>query len=264
MSKTVSVTIDGRKLDVPYDARVLDVCARLGIRIPTMCDNENLKPYGVCRVCMVEMFDGRRSKLVPACVYTFRSSVEIQTDSEKVRNARRWVLEFMLAHSPDEKVVQELAATYGVEQPHPRLTGNHVAPTQKTNNGFDRYFDDAACILCGLCVRVCEEVVGASAIAFEGRGAERRVATPYNEENEACVACGACEFVCPTKCIGFLDNGGTRELVRWKKKTNMVACGNCGNYFMPEALAKAYQKTQGIPEQVYKLCTNCRKSVFAS
>ncbi|MCZ7582889.1 MAG: 2Fe-2S iron-sulfur cluster-binding protein [Deltaproteobacteria bacterium] len=100
---TVSVSIDGRQLDVPYDARVLDIAREQGITIPTMCEHEHLKPYGVCRVCLVEMRQGRRKKLVPACVYTFREPVEIFTDSEWVRETRKWILAFMLARSPREK-----------------------------------------------------------------------------------------------------------------------------------------------------------------
>ncbi|MCL4234909.1 MAG: (2Fe-2S)-binding protein [Deltaproteobacteria bacterium] len=265
MSQMIPIAIDGLKVEVPYDTSLLAAAAKLGIRIPTMCHNENVKAYGVCRVCMVEVDEGRKKRLVPSCVYTVRSPISVSTKNDKVRNARRWILEFMLARSPNESAVRDLAAEYGLDAPHPRLMPEADANVVRFERAPDRsrYFDESACILCGLCVRVCDEIVGANAIAFEGRGVERRVTTPFNEENEACIACGACEAACPTKCIGFIDTGGVRELVRWKKKTNMIACEICGNWFMPESLARVYRESMNIPESVYKQCTDCRKSVFA-
>jgi len=257
MDKMIPVTIDGRKIEVPYDTIVLDAAKQLGIYIPTMCHNENVKAYGVCRVCLVEMRQGKRKKLVPACLFPLRTETEIITDSEWVRGTRKWILNLMLSRSPREEAVIEMARRYGVEQAHPRLSG---VWKEETGN---RFADESSCILCGLCVRTCEEVVGVSAIAFEGRGFQRRVVSPFNEENEVCIACGACEYVCPTKCIGFVDRGGERELSRWHKKVKMIACENCGDYFLPESLARVYKEAMNIPEDVYRLCPNCRKSVFA-
>ncbi|MCZ7582888.1 MAG: 4Fe-4S binding protein [Deltaproteobacteria bacterium] len=150
-----------------------------------------------------------------------------------------------------------MAAAHGVDAPHDRLKGT------VEDNPENRFLDESACILCGLCVRTCEEIVGASAIAFEGRGIARRAVSPFRADNEACIACGACEFVCPTRCIGFHDRGGERELERWRKRTKMIACRECGDYFLPESLAAAYKKRMNIPEEIYTLCPNCRKSVFA-
>ncbi len=254
MSK-VPVTIDGKTIEVPYDTTVLDAAKKLGIHIPTLCHNENVKPYGVCRICLVEMHQGKREKLVPACVFPLRKETEILTNSEKVQRVRRWIIQLMLARSPEEQVILDLAEKYGVE------THARFAPHWKEESG-ERYRDESSCILCGQCVRVCEEIVGASAIAFEGRGSKRRVVSPFNAENDMCVACGACAFVCPTNCIGFVDHGATRELKRWRKKTKMIACKTCGDYFLPESLAKVYAEKMNISEDVYSVCPDCRASVF--
>ncbi len=256
MSNLVPVTIDGKKIEVPYDTTVLDAAKKLGIFIPTLCHNENVKPYGVCRICLVEMRQGKRSKLVPSCVFPLRKETEIQTNSAKVQRVRKWILQLMLARSPNEKVICDLAAKYGVEKTHPRFS-----PHWKEETG-DRYIDESSCILCGQCVRVCEEIVGVGAIAFEGRGAHRRVTTPFDVQSNVCIACGACEYVCPTKCIGFVDHGATRELKRWHMNTKMIACSKCGDYFLPEPLAKLYEEKMNLPAEIYQICPNCRDSVF--
>ncbi|MBU2548503.1 MAG: 4Fe-4S binding protein, partial [Proteobacteria bacterium] len=107
--------------------------------------------------------------------------VEILTDSPAVLNVRKWVLEMLLAECPASKQIRALAAEYGV-----------------TSTRFKVENPDEQCLLCGLCVRVCEEVVGVSALAFGSRGTSKQIATPYMVPNTACVACGSCVSVCPT------------------------------------------------------------------
>jgi len=179
------LVIDGHEIEADPSRTVLEVAEELGIEIPTLCYYKGLTPYGACRICVVETIWKGRSRLHPACTYPAWEG-EVRTDSELVRKARRFVVELMLAEAPEAEEVRELADKLGIE------TTPFVTPDDKKDN---------KCIMCGLCVRICREPVGAGALAFEGRGGERRIANPYGEKSEVCIACGACEFICPTDAI---------------------------------------------------------------
>jgi heterodisulfide reductase subunit A len=191
----VSLTIDGKKVEVERGTPILKAARSLGIEIPTLCYWEFVEPYGACRLCVVEVIKGKRRRLVTACNYPAEDGLEVLTDTDKVRRDRRMVLELLLARTPNVPLIRELAREYGVEEPR------FAAPRPEEK-----------CILCGLCVRVCEELVGASAIGFAGRGVEREVTTPFEVESEACIACGACAYVCPTGAVTMEDTKG-REVI---------------------------------------------------
>jgi heterodisulfide reductase subunit A len=188
------LVIDGHEVEPDPSRTVLEVARELSIEIPTLCHYEGLPPYGACRVCVVETLWKGKSRLQPACTYPAWEG-EVRTNSEKVKKARRFVLELMLAEAPEAKEVRELAEKLGVDSTPFRT------PEDKSDN---------KCIMCGLCVRVCRDLVGAGALAFEGRGVSRVVANPYGEKSQVCIACGACEFVCPTDAI---DLGEITDLV---------------------------------------------------
>jgi len=177
----IRFTIDGQPVEAEEGWTVLDTARQYGIRIPTLCYHEAVQPSGACRLCVVEAKQGNWSKVVISCMYPPWEGVEIETKSERVLNVRRWILEMLLAECPASKEVQELAAEYGV---------------QKTR--FKVENPEEQCLLCGLCVRVCQEVVGVRAISFGSRGVHKHVATPYMVPNQACIACGSCVTVCPT------------------------------------------------------------------
>ncbi|MGD9375262.1 MAG: 2Fe-2S iron-sulfur cluster-binding protein [Anaerolineae bacterium] len=187
MSDLIKITIDGRDTLVPPDTTVLQAATDLGIEIPTLCHHPALEPYGACRLCTVEVTRNGRSRLVTSCNYPIREEIEVQTASEKVVRGRKKIVELLWARCPDAEVFQTLAAAYGIQEPRfePR--------------------EGELCYLCGLCVRICDEMVGAKAISFVGRGVDREVGTPFFKVSEACIACGACEFVCPTGAIKVTD-----------------------------------------------------------
>jgi len=177
----ITVTIDGRETQVEKETTVLNAAKALGIEIPSLCYHPLLEPYAVCRICVVEVIRGKRSRLVTACNYPLREPVQVVTNSERVRNLRRLNLELLLAQAPAAEPVQKLAAEYGVK------LGRY--PVSQPDN---------KCILCGLCVQMCEGVVQAGAIGFASRGSKRVVTTPYDGAAENCILCGACAMVCPT------------------------------------------------------------------
>jgi NAD-dependent dihydropyrimidine dehydrogenase PreA subunit len=199
--------IDGHEVEADPSRTVLEVAQELGIEIPTLCYYKGLTPYGACRVCVVETIWKGRSRLHTACTYPAWEG-EVRTNSELVRKARRFVVELMLAEAPEAKEVRELADKLGIE------STPFATPEEKETN---------KCIMCGLCVRVCRDLVGAGALAFEGRGGDRVIAKPYGEMSEVCIACGACEFVCPTGAISLADiTDLTPEPLRSEFDTGLV------------------------------------------
>jgi coenzyme F420-reducing hydrogenase beta subunit len=181
-SKEVTLKIDGKEVKATEGTSILDAAKKLGIKIPTLCYNSALEPFGSCRVCSVEIVDARgRKKLVTSCNYPVKEGVEVSTMSEKVLKTRKLLLELLLARCPKVKTIQNLAREYGVEKPR-----------------FWIEDMEEDCILCGLCARVCQERVGVYAINFAKRGIEREVATPYHSYSDDCIGCGACALVCPT------------------------------------------------------------------
>jgi heterodisulfide reductase subunit A len=175
----VSLTIDGKGVLAPEGATVLEAARQIGVHIPTLCHFEGLKPYGGCRVCLVEVTAGTRTQLTASCTYPVAEGLKVQTDTDEVLEARRFVMDLLLSRCPAVPALLDMARQVGLEEP-----------------GFSRGEGD--CILCGKCVRMCHELQHVGAIGVMGRGAKREVVTPFGEFCEVCRTCGACAFVCPT------------------------------------------------------------------
>jgi bidirectional [NiFe] hydrogenase diaphorase subunit len=177
----IRFTIDGQDVQAKEGWTVLETARHHGIHIPTLCYHEAVAPSGSCRLCVVEAREGDRSKVVISCMYPPLEGVEILTNTERVRNVRRWILEMLLAECPASKEIARLAEEYGVQ-----------------STRFCTENPEEQCLLCGLCVRICEEVVGVRAIGFGSRGVSKHIATPYMIPNKTCIACGSCVSACPT------------------------------------------------------------------
>lgn len=164
---------------------VLETARHYGIEIPTLCYHEAVAPSGACRLCMVELKDGDWSKLVASCIYPVADGINIYTETERVKNVRRWILEMLLSECPASREIRQIAADHGVE-----------------TTRFPIQNPEEDCMLCGLCTRVCEEVVGLSAITTIDRGVHKKVGAPFLRPTEVCVACGCCVSICPTNAMG--------------------------------------------------------------
>ena len=183
----INLTIDGKRVEVQEGTTVLQAAEQLGIRIPTLCYFKALSPQGACRLCVVEIVGGARRGLSASCSYVAEEGLEVITDSERVIKARRLVIELLLLRCPDVPAIQELAREIGIDQ-----------------SRYERFIPEAEkCILCGLCVRTCQELMRVGAINFVGRGSSRRVAPPFDRYSQVCVTCGACDVICPTGAISL-------------------------------------------------------------
>jgi len=237
MAEQVTLTIDGREITVPDDVTVLDAAKSANIQIPNLCHNDELKPYGSCRLCMVEATKGKRTRMVASCIYSVADGLEVKTNTDKVNNVRKLVVELLMARNPFHHTVKELAESLGIE---------------KTNFKIK----DQGCILCGSCVRVCREVVGVSAINFKGRGHERIVTTPFDEAPPDCIACGSCAYICPVDVIPLKEADGIRKI--WNTEFLLRKCKECGRYVAPEKQIEYVCKTTNLPDEHFDTCLHCR------
>ncbi len=180
----VTINIDGQHIEVVEDSTILKAAERAGIWIPTMCNCEHLEPYGVCRLCSVEVVRGRRSRIVTACNYPVRAGLTIHTNSSRVTSIRKVIMELMLSRWPNVRVVREMGEKLGVHEPR--------------FQSLERDEAEDACILCGMCVNMCNDLVGAGVLGFANTGINREVVLPYGKKTDRCIVCGACAKVCPT------------------------------------------------------------------
>lgn len=228
----VTLTIDGREVTVPAGTTVFDAARAAGIEIPHLCHHPWLKPTGACRLCVVEI-QGARG-LPAACTTPVAPGMVVHTESERVVEARREILDLLLANHNAECLtcekagdcrLQDYAYRYGVAR-----TSYHGErrqyPPDGSNPFFYRYHDK--CIMCGRCVRVCDEVMGVNAIDYAYRGFHTKVATAYEVglEESPCVFCGNCVAVCPTGALQPKLSVGQGR--RWEIRKVRTVCPYCG------------------------------------
>ena len=181
----ITFKLNGKEVQGEEGEYILQVAERYGVDIPTLCYHKALEPAGACRLCTVELFDGRKTRFVTSCNYPIWEGMEVNTDTEAVHKGRKLIVELLISRCPNVPIIKELAEHYGLQEPR-----------------FKKEDDD--CILCGLCTRICERM-GNNAISLTGRGVDTKVDTPFHIQTEVCMACGACASVCPTGHIKLED-----------------------------------------------------------
>ncbi len=218
----IKMLINNLEMQAEEGSTILDTCKFYGLEIPTICHNEGLSNYGACRLCLVEIGAGENTKLVSSCTYPAQEGLVVHTDTRRVLEARKMMIELMLSTAPGSKILQDMAAKMGVKQQRFELRNEE-------------------CIYCGLCVRMCAEQMDARAIGFQNRGYRRKISTPFDVKSKECRLCGACMYICPVCalrcqgpdadtaiCSGCLDMDPTCVDVYDELQCWMYDHGQCG------------------------------------
>jgi NADH dehydrogenase/NADH:ubiquinone oxidoreductase subunit G len=174
----ITLRLNGLDVQAEEGWTVLETAKFYGLEIPTLCYNEGLSAYGGCRLCLVEIGVEPRTKLVSSCTYPAEEGLVVHTDTKRVVEARRMMIELMLSVAPFSKQIQDLASQFGV-------TRMRFTPRNEE------------CVMCGLCVRMCAEQMDGRAIGFQNRGSKRKISTPFDVRSEECRLCGGCMYICP-------------------------------------------------------------------
>jgi bidirectional [NiFe] hydrogenase diaphorase subunit len=235
----IDIVIDGKRAAAEEGETILAAARRVGIDIPTLCFHERLRPHRACRICTVEVIRGDKTTYLTACNYQIREPLVVNTQSDGARAHRHEIVESFLASAPGAKTVREIARTEGIDL--------------KTGPGGER------CIRCGLCVRVCAEVIGSGALTYE-KGAD---GTPYRTVTDACIGCATCAAICPTGAIVVEDGGGVRRIGRDKREFPLVACRECGRPITTQKHLAAIRGKRNLPDEAALVCGPCKRGAFA-
>jgi len=200
----MKILVNNKPVEAKANETILDALNREGIRVPTLCHLKNMTPSGACRMCVVEDMDSGR--LVTSCSTPVYEGMSIKTHTPRVTESRKTIVELLLSNHPDDCLycvrnknceLQSLSDELCVHEK--RINGKkNSQPIDRSSASIVR--DAEKCILCGRCVRVCEDVMGVSCIDFVQRGSKTVIGTAFNKglNVSSCVNCGQCIMVCPT------------------------------------------------------------------
>jgi NADH dehydrogenase/NADH:ubiquinone oxidoreductase subunit G len=228
---SIEITIDGKLCTCEPGEYLADIAARNGIYIPTLCGvNEALLGRGCCRICVVEVVESGRMKVVASCIYPVSRSCEVFTKSERIVRERGVILALLAHLAPDAELIAKMAEMYAA----PNLENLEVVE------------GDSKCILCGLCVEACK-TLGVEAISTVGRGVSKKISTPYDDVSSYCIGCASCASVCPTGSIAVQTTDDVRVI--WNREFRTVRCEICGEIIgTEESLAYAEKRTALLEE----------------
>jgi bidirectional [NiFe] hydrogenase diaphorase subunit len=246
----VTIEIDKIKTRIPKGTTVLQAARSLGIYIPTLCYHEALSTYASCRVCIVEMSIEKRGKLRTwidaACVYPVQEGLIIKTNSPRVQKERKLIIEMLLSRAPDSPALLELAELYGAQK------GRFESIDKGESN----------CILCSLCVRVCNELIKSGGIGTAFRGIHKKVVTPFNIAQDVCIGCAACAYVCPTGAIRVIEEESRLSIENWNAKLEIQFCKECGKPVGPKVYIDKLKEELNLRDELYELCPQCRRKIY--
>jgi bidirectional [NiFe] hydrogenase diaphorase subunit len=237
----IKLTIDDRVIEAEEGSTILQAAEQAGINIPTVCYHESLSAAGSCRICAVEVFKDGQPFLTTSCTYPVEEGLKVRTKSPRALEARKLAVELLLALRPHSTKISEIASQLGIEKPRVTLEENE-------------------CILCGLCVRACSEMVGPDAVIFKTRSKDDTASAEVVHLPEKCIGCDSCAFICPTRAITVEDKGDTRILTTpsCKLEFKLKKCRVCNRYWAPEKQIEYIAKLSGTLPEDYDVCPNCR------
>jgi len=226
----VNLTVDGKKLTVPSGTLLIEACRIKGIEVPAFCYYPGLSLQGACRMCLVEI--EKMPKLQTACTTVVGEGMVVSTESDKIKQARKSMLELLLGNHPldcpvcdagGECELQDMTFKYGAAESKYMDIKNHRDEQQWSPVV---YFDRPRCILCYRCIRVCGEGMDVWALGIQNRGSGAIIA-PNKEDHLECEECGMCIDICP---VGALTSGAYRYKTRpWEMKHVGTICTHCGD-----------------------------------
>jgi NADH-quinone oxidoreductase subunit G len=229
MSK-ITVTVDGKKVEVSLGSTILEAANAAGSRVPTLCHDNKLHPYGACRICLVEV-EGTPRKFTPSCTTPATDNMVVKTTSPELIEARRMVLELLLIKHPldcpvcdkaGECQLQDLVHEYGLGKSRFDAEKGYLPPDYESSI-VERNI--SRCILCGKCVRICDEQNGVGEWAFTRRGTRARISTDFDRPLD-CEFCGECTEICP---VGALTTRQFKYKARsWNLEATTSVCNYCG------------------------------------
>ena len=272
----LKVKINGKTYDAEKGEFILDVCRRNRILVPTLCHHDGIAGLGACRLCVVEVKEGKNIQVVVSCIYPLDRDCEVFTESETIKKIRKTILSMLKTRAPSGDRLASLCQIYGVEETKrftpPNAVKGSSGKSRKTPGTAEKQLS-SSCVLCGLCVKACSSL-GTGAISTAERGVTKKISTPYGEPSADCIGCGSCASVCPTKAIECTESGGQRTI--WGRKFKLIRCYSCDTAFATKeeyfrALEKAdleYRDARAVapdhaplPEDI--LCDVCRKKKSA-
>src|SRR5882672_10505569 len=228
--KLIKLKINEREVQVPPGTLVIEATRRIGTEVPSFCYYPGLSLQAACRMCLVEV--EKAPKLQTACTLVAMEGMIVRTDTEQVRQARKYMLEFLLTNHPldcpvcdkgGECELQDMVFRYGAGESRYEETKLHVTEKQWSPVVF---YDAPRCILCFRCVRICNEGMGVGALGIVNRGALSEIA-PNHEDHLECDECGMCIDICP---VGALTSGAYRYKTRpWEMNHIGTTCTHCGD-----------------------------------
>jgi len=228
----IRLNIDGREVKAEGGITIFQAAKRAGIRIPHLCYQEDLTPTAACRLCVVEI-EGART-LVASCAYPAANNMVVQTNTERVRNARKLAVEFLLSDHPYDCMtceksgsckLEKYAYEFGIRQS--RFEGeSHHYVSRAANPFFERDYNK--CILCGRCVTVCHELQYCEAVDYSKRGFATKISASFDRpmQETPCVFCGNCVSVCPVGALS--EKAGRFQGREWELTRVSTICSYCG------------------------------------
>ena len=227
----VTITIDGQKVTVPSDTSIIEAAKKLDIEIPALCYDPNLEVVAACRLCIVEI-EGNK-KLQTSCSTRVKEGMVVHTDSEKVVETRKDILQLLLDSHPNdcltcqkagECYLQKYAYEYGLKF---REHDGAMRPQLLDTSSPYILKDNAKCILCGKCVRTCAQVSERQVLSFSERGYDTKIVCDADQtlEESSCVSCNRCVTVCPVGAL--VDKRAMGKIRAWEGKSRVVNCKSC-------------------------------------
>ena len=226
----ITVTVDGKKVEVPLGATILEAANAAGSRVPTLCHDNKLHPFGACRICLVEV-EGTPRKFTPSCTTPATDNMVVKTSTPSLIEARRMVLELLLIKHPldcpvcdkaGECSLQDLVHEYGLAPSRFDAEKGYLPPDYESAI-IERNI--SRCILCGKCVRICDEQNAVGEWAFTRRGTRARISTDFDRPLD-CEFCGECVEICP---VGALTTRQFKYKARsWNLEATPSVCNYCG------------------------------------